>query len=356
MRTKGRSEVWCRWGSAVLAAGMALLAGAQVIGAPIAGRDGRMAALVDDVVTLVALTAGRQDNNAIVLVSGRRGSNCIEHEVNRGWGAVKVTAFGQWNSSSIKCVAELAVLSVDHAMFIQRNPWTNGPDPLTPALQRPLGPTLNIWVVANGADVLKQVDTDTAQASSLYSASRVGVSFGTNGKVTQISPTAPQADIIGDGCYDLALLRGAPPPLYQPDQINIYYVPRIKMGGLFGERGFNCFEYGAPNVIYISLQDYAEVTLAHELGHALGLRGTMGHVTRQRFGSGNIMVGSMDIDVLEGRDRFSLGQAYRMNVEEDSWLNRGSATRVTSWCQDEISAQFPCPLLQAEKNQGKDLP
>ena len=136
-------------------------------------------------------------------------------------------------------------------------------------MQDLLAPKLNIWLVSNNSSDLGLITTDTLQASALFTFSRIGVTFGTNGVVTMIPRTHPRADSIGIGCENTYMLLKSKPPMYDPEAINIYYVPRIDTGDLFDVRGYTCFEWGAPNVIYISLQDHTEVTLGPRVGPRL---------------------------------------------------------------------------------------
>lgn len=293
----------------------------------------------------INLDVAPPDPGAVVLYNGRMGS-CVENEVVRGWGQIALPAIRKWDSPSRVCVSSVAVFSKDHAAWVMLNPWSDGEDKLQPTLQPRLEPVLNIWVVSSQASDLARVDVDTLNATSIFRDSRVGVSLsGAKTQVTHVQPSTPMAKVIGNACEFVNGLRATGPPVYDPLRINIYYVPIIDLGGEH-YRGYNCFEYGAPNLIYISLDDYSEATLAHELGHAFALRGVMGHVPVSSFGKKNLMVDGLYLDEDAERDRFTFGQAYRMNLEESSLLRSlFPAGRVTTWCQDKRTDDWPCPLL-----------
>jgi hypothetical protein len=297
----------------------------------------------------ITLAAPVEDKQAIVLLTGRRGADCARAETHRGWGLIAFEGLSEWSSSDPLCLSEVAVFSMGHAMYFERGPWKSTKDQLTPALQPRLEPPLNIVVVSNAANAAKVVDTDTAQASNLFDANRSGVAFGSAmSKVSSVPKSSALAAIIGNGCEYVYALRRSSTPVYLPNQINVYYVDAVEMGEFLSVRGYTCFAWGAPNVIYISLSDHSEVTLAHELGHAFGLRDPMGHVTKRRFGSKNIMLTGPDVKTPDQREHFTLGQAYRMNRDQGSWLNQSIGGRETTSCQNLINLQFPCPLLRLD--------
>jgi hypothetical protein len=101
---------------------------------------------------------------------------------------------------------------------------------------------------------------------------------------------------------------------------------------------------GDRNVIFIgTIANIA--SLAHELGHALSLFGdteTWGHVNGvDGFTDENVMWGGGPAT----RDLFSLGQAFRFNVDIHSRLNvNGVRTGATRDCPAK-SATVDCPAL-----------
>ncbi len=108
---------------------------------------------------------------------------------------------------------------------------------------------------------------------------------------------------------------------FKERQLNVYYVERPWTGSSQA-RGLNCSfdENGKrmdPNVILLSSITRYPETLAHEIGHALGLQHVFdgfGEWYPGKFPLDNIMADYWDIST------FSLGQAYRMNFSALSVL------------------------------------
>jgi len=208
-------------------------------------------------------------------------------------------------------------------------------------------------VVAQGSDAAWQSGRDTLRAISVFNRNRVGIIFRTARLTPSSAITPQQVATIGDWCdaTALAALATAGAPLYDPTLINVYFIP----GTPGGWRGWNCWEQGFQNVIYISIAGDSPSALAHELGHALALRdpgpltGHTGVVTTPKingFVSQNIMwTGLNDQEALAQR-HFSIGQSYRMNLDKTSWVNKVVAGRVVRGCHPTVPEDsIPCPML-----------
>jgi hypothetical protein len=223
---------------------------------------------------------------------------------------------------------EIAVFSVDDPFVLDTSDagpggiWTPATgDVRTEDLRTEMmqeGPrvvTLALWYLTTDAEGKCQPvdEADGEKATQLYNANRVGVIF-------VFSPPMP-------ACTDQTLTAGGTPPSFAcpgtsrlPDHftrgaINVYYVPSL------GDyvRGLYC-PRADPHIILISQGNYSETTLAHELGHAFGLSHTydeLGQWFPGHFGNDNLMWSDW-----VARSTFSLGQAFRVNVEELSRLNR----------------------------------
>ena len=150
--------------------------------------------------------------------------------------------------------------------------------------------------------------------------------------------------------------------------LNIYYVNEI----LGANRGIYCTRDQArpEDAIYISRGAHSPTSLVHEIGHALSLLtpGPFGHTDNlSGFRVDNLMWAWLDDTQKKNRDHFSLGQAFRMNVDAYSWINHSfapaegnvevvasdnssarSESEVRLPCQCREFEDEPCPRLGAD--------
>jgi hypothetical protein len=187
------------------------------------------------------------------------------------------------------------------------------------------------------------------EANGLYAMNRAGIVFKSLSTLAY-SPT--QGTVIGEGCVNAAGLAQAGASLYDPGAINVYYVSKVDGSNyLFG---YNCYAKSivvggsnaiAENIIYLSLASRPTTTLAHELGHALGLRGSVGHTFGvPGFTNRNLMMSGLDLATQNLQDHFSLGQGYRMSLDQLSWLNH---TRPNGAAPIRTGDDRPCQLTVA---------
>ena len=243
---------------------------------------------------------------------------------------------------------ELTVFAPDRAVFLRPIPQppevirqTNGGivarnDPW------PLKVRLAIWLVGNitAADV----EPDVLLAEAIFLESRAGVKFFDLLSITEVTDPADATEI-GTECADAEVLPAA---AFDANALNIYYVSGM------ADRGMSCAPPLYHPVIYVSADDAWDETLAHELGHRLGLIYPYplvigGHTTgTDGFEKNNIMWGVGHDRVPTRRHDLSLGQVFSINVDCRSWVNekgmRGS-TALTKCCQCDPYATGPCPLL-----------
>lgn len=198
-------------------------------------------------------------------------------------------------------------------------------------------------------------------AADLLDANAMGISL-----VIADGPDFLSADINGStGAvhpFVLAIQKGcaavaAEPGLVAPDRLNVYLVREDQwIPGWESYYGFNCFESGSPNIIFLREKHVPE-TLVHEIGHALSLRHAGWGFQLGYYGwtDDNLMQDSaFDPDAPRPIDHFSLGQAYRANFHQESWLKRGSI-RIGAWksCQSaerpgNSGVDWQCPDIRLD--------
>jgi hypothetical protein len=281
---------------------------------------------------------------AFVVARGPTGTVCLGQLAPPSDGGV-VELVASPPATPAACGHDLAVMSLGHAMYFDSTvAWQSAPIslPLKPEIPVPL----NIWVPAtmNKATIIDQVKL----AKMLFEQNLVGIDL-TVPTAADIS-TYPASTSAGSGCASTTqLVEGA---LYDPARINVYYVPLIIPDAL----GYACYEWGAPNIIFIKVGTAADYVLAHELGHAFGLQyAPNGHEADPVRFPDNIMSVGVYGSPGNTRNHFSLGQVFRMNVDTRSALNlpRGSGPTATPFrdgtvrvCEETVNDGGVClPLI-----------
>lgn len=274
-------------------------------------------------------------DEVVVILDARTGTGCKDGGSGPEW------VFSTTGDASLEnllsagpCRSEIAVFSKKHAMKWQPLTWTDAPgDVRTVALDPPIKAGLHIWVPDDQTKALAEEHAQRAQ--DLFLDNRVGVHFVWNVRKLSDVPNAPPnaLDLVAAGlsddaldCLDLASIRAQ--PFYVPNALNVYYVDK-------GFAGRNCAIKSVPTTCVTSATppDYVRAdanitfigrganltTLAHEIGHAFGLRPAQcdGHTNGVAgFGPDNIMwAGGNSVP----RTSFTLGQAFRMNTHGDDW-------------------------------------
>jgi len=217
------------------------------------------------------------------------------------------------------CKPWIAVLSKGNAMLLTtpEPKWTNAPgDQRSVTLEPIIDVPVMVWIVdPRAAD--KAVD-DMANARLIFEENRVGIDL----KPVFKNVPAESADVLTDGivitgdgefkCRNLRQIQQS--EFYVESALNVYYVRKRAITGR------NCAitpPKGDGNISFIG-SAANRATLAHELGHAFGLRPVDdgGHTDGlPGFTSGNVMTGNGS----EARDRFTAGQVFRMNTHKDRW-------------------------------------
>lgn len=168
---------------------------------------------------------------------------------------------------------------------------------------------------------------------------------------------APSFDVLK--CHDLPYIQGKF-PFFEPDAETVYVV---YVGLLYEGSPSEVIDKGAacpPTVdmvaglIILNAGGAHISTLAHELGHIVGLNDDVfgdwaGHTNELGgFDRTNIMWPGNDADGPGERDRFSIGQVYRINADMDGWLSRGGRRSNSVCCQCEPHDDRPCPRYNAD--------
>jgi hypothetical protein len=299
-------------------------------------------------------------DEVIVMYDARTADRCADDEFKRSTGG---TPMGDLRSQG-SCNSELAIFSENHAMVLEQTAWTDGPDTLTISLPPLIDVPVSVWI-ANGASAQAAKD-HMKRTNELYRMNRVGVRFLFNVKNVSDNPAAVSIIMSGIDATtgdpkctpDIAKIQQS--AFYTPKTLNVYYVD-------LNFRGRNCALLSTPaqsecpeapnqpkgdgNINFFGT-DANRATLAHEFGHALGLRpGPCGGHTDKLadFDSRNIMKG---VDGDENRDHFTLGQVFRMNTHADRWggtmlIENGLRPGPGRHCAP-MFASDKCPALKAD--------
>ncbi len=322
-------------------------------------KDAAAAGLSSDVV--VAAHQPKRPPSAVLL---EEGAPCA-------WGQARafvgIAAVGHQNPPP----CSVALFSTDHAAVYQKPPgWSK---PFTPPLVAPLPLDVAIFIAvtgqtasllsafaltntdqlakdaAAGAEALARMDV--AWANVAFEANRVGVRI--NPAYVRLDQTDDLAERVGAHPFSCAKPRGLsqPDPLkpdepYENDKsvLSVYYVDWIDYPTdplHAGARGVHCHfwqqgQFGP--VIFISYTKHSTITLAHEIGHALGLDDE-----EEALGALNLMHNLLPDGPLgaDARSRLTVGQVFRMNVWNDSWVRFILPTpRPTRLCR---TTNEPCP-------------
>ena len=299
---------------------------------------------------VINLTINPQTDNAVVLLDARRSGGCANDEVWRGPGVIPIG-----NAlSSAGCPSEVAVFSNHHAMQLVDTSmvWTDLPiDKLTVPLAAPWQVPVAIFVVkgpysAAGGGNGDAAHDEVARANDLYGPMNCGLAVQATVVDATANPSAP--GLLTRKCSQAGSLRQQIG--FAPGQINVYYIEDVKReepppgGGTDSVRGAMCgLVLSSPpgdanwNTILVSTLYKDAETLAHEIGHAFSL------------GHANLVPGMPATNVMYGtgvgRNGFTEGQCFRVNVNKNSTLNlNGVRTGPIRMCADGTTLPT-CPAL-----------
>lgn len=303
----------------------------------------------------VTVTGAPASVRPLLLYSGQRDGACRNFESTAVTGSVPVTYNAVWLDAA--CGAEFNVFTPSAGAFGRRVQTGNSADVLwlldaIAAGQLSIAPPpltrvpITIWLVASNRDLpsaTKMRDRQVLSADALLQDLGAGLALDIRDK------TLPVGSITPDCAASGSITTSAN---FDADRINVYYVKWYR-NAPHSSAGYTCWEPGHPEVVFAAWGDAsnADVVLAHELGHALGLIHEKAS-TAATLGWGHTTgVPGFDAFNLMGADgvtvtNISVGQMYNMNFGKDSWLNRTPATTrpVVRICQDSFAAG-ECPPL-----------
>jgi hypothetical protein len=284
--------------------------------------------LADDQLKIENIADG---DNVVVLMDSRTSDGktktwwCSNDEVRRTTGDLAVGT----RDAAGGCSSEIAVFATGNAMALSFPGWTDRDGDIHTITMKPIiDVPVSVWI-ANAAATVR-APLEIANATWIYAQNKVGVQFVPTYHAVYSDPNA--VAIIGKSCDSIGWIRSS--AWYTPHTLNIYYVknvtlpPELARPGVEDAPGLTCDRFGDgsikgdANIIFISGRSGNLATLAHEIGHAFGLRpGTQGgHINvgdafLKEFDSRNVMAGGGS----PTRSHFSLGQAFRMNTQADEW-------------------------------------
>jgi len=313
-----------------------------------------------------------------VLYSGFRNGRCQEDVLCTGTpdaylGDVE-PGIRDWTKSCGPESPELIVFAGGHA------PTLGTVDPTLPDVSVTPGPARVLHVTAwyvPGVDVA-HVQFQLDEAKRIYSELGTGIDVQYQTKpfpaaaLVDIPSVADLSDLPNDAsCIHQELLVGpasaaknAADPLFDPTQVNIYYV----WGLLAGYRARSCIQDPSlPYVAFVDIDRMSSVSVtAHELGHILG------HQTQVALPSGSSGFLPGDVDEIElyrylpsdnlmqsaatEAKQVTIGQIYRMHFDSRSWLRLGEPVPAPGGyprlCQSSPVLGGPCPPLTLQPPRG----
>jgi hypothetical protein len=232
---------------------------------------------------------------------------CVNDQAYRGTEIVFVGDLRAIGS----CNSEAAIFSDDNAMAFMTNvTWTDSIFDKNPVSLQPIRVApVAVWLANPNATpgALQRAQFELGSANVYYNFHNIGISF--NATYTDVSTDANAVQTIGGDCSSVNDIRAS--NFYRPNQLNVYYIQNPSVTW----RGLNCWG-DEPNITFINTNP-AQETLAHEFGHSFSLdHPNDWSPPIPGFAWNNIMWSGRI-----GRTDFTLGQAFRMNMNVTSKLN-----------------------------------
>jgi len=221
------------------------------------------------------------------------------------------------------CNSEIVVFTEGNAMAQSSTDWSNDNDVRTITMKPIIDVPVSVWIASAAATAEQGAKDGVDNATAIYRKNKVGVQF--VAAYQNVSSNTKAVEVIGESCNSIGGIRTS--AWYTPNTLNVYYVDRViappELGG--GRvNGLTCDRFGDgqiradANIIFVAHRS-DDATIAHEIGHAFGLRpgAQGGHTSNLRdLPRNNVMCAS---NCSPPREHFSLGQAFRMNTQADEW-------------------------------------
>lgn len=249
------------------------------------------------------------------------------------------------------CDVSLTIFAMDRAVFVghPENHWTDAAEDLTVG---PLDPALTVpLVIWNGTGKSLQAFASIAvadidRANSVLSKERAGIVLERQPDIRSFEPR--RGYDIKFGCNALGDSLGF---AIDASALNVVYLNHFVDTDRDGNEtsntmsGYACIRPDQPPaVVLLSLESGNDLTLAHEIGHTLGLSSEEfpispggGHTTgRAGFDEKNLMWRSV-LPHSDPRTRIAEGQIFRFHVDRRSWINRTGlrTSKLQLVCQEE---------------------